>query len=299
MVLREPPVAGDVVVVLHDTVAQNKYDPHMPSKDEQRRAAESTTNSRTWFYATLVVLVGVILLWFATANDWLASRTPAKELTAQLGSLLVVTGGLAILWDLKGRRDLVDEVLAKAELRSDVATTGLKRASMDWRMVEWKNLIKSSREIDVFIAYGSTWLSTHSTELEAFAADRRNQLRYFLPDPDDESTMEMLAARFQYTPEILVSKVSEAARSVAQISRGGEADVRIWYRTGVPTFTCYRFDDTVVVTLYSHKLGRGMIPTLVLDRGTFADFFREEFSAVHSQSREVALNELLGATDES
>lgn len=224
------------------------------------------------------------------ARDHTTTRTVLEE----LGGILITTGGLALLWDLRGKRDIIREVLAKVEVGSDVEVTGLQRASMDWRVVPWTELFGTAKSIDVFISYGSTWLSTHSAELATFASRRGNSMRYILPDPTDPVTMTVLAERYDYTPEIIRGKVVESARTVAKLSRDGLADIRVYYRRGAPTFTCYRFDDTVVVTLYQHKVGRGQIPTLVLGRGTFNDFFSSDLNEAVLQGREVGRNELLG-----
>lgn len=168
---------------------------------------------------------------------------------------------------------------------------------VDWsRMMEESSadLIGSAKLVDVFISYGSTWLSTYSAELATFASQRGNKMRFILPDPDDPVAMAVLADRYDYTPEIIKSKITESARAVAKFSRDGVADIRVYYRRGAPTFTCYRFDETIVVTLYQHKVARGPIPTFVLGRGTFKDFFASDLTEIVSQGREVGRNELLG-----
>ena len=119
-------------------------------------------------------------------------------------------------------------------------------------------------------------------------------MRYILPDPEDSVAMGVLAERYDYTPEIIKGKILESARTVAKLSRDGVGDIRVYYRRGAPTFTCYRFDETVVVTLYQHKVARGQIPTFVLGSGTFKDFFASDLTEIVSQSREVGRNELLG-----
>lgn len=263
-------------------------------QSERTKLTEAVTNLRTAILALLVVLLGVLALVLAATADWISSDSAKQAVAEQLGGLLITTGGLAFLWELRGKRDIIREVLAKVEVSSDVEATGLQRASMDWRVVPWSDLITNARSIDVFIAYGSTWLSTHSTELDAFAKQRRNKLRYILPDPEDQTAMDVLAERFDYTPEIIRSKIEESARAVAKLSRDGTADIRVYYRRGAPTFTCYRFDETVVVTLYQHRVARGAIPTLVLGPGSFNDFFASDLTEIVKQSREIGSNELLG-----
>jgi hypothetical protein len=261
---------------------------------DRARLVKEVTNYRTTLIASGVAAVGLALLWAVTFYGSFDAHSTTKAVLEQLGGLLITTGGLAVLWDLRGRRDMIREVLAKVELSADLEATGLRRASMDWRVVPWGELIAGSRQIDVFIAYGSTWLSTHSVELAEFAKSRRNKMRYFLPDPEDPIAMSVLAERFDYTQEIIKSKVEEAARTVAKLSKDGSADIRVWYRRGAPTFTCYRFDEQIVVTMYQHKVGRGAIPSLVMQKGTFGGFFTGDLAAIEEQSREVAINDLLG-----
>jgi hypothetical protein len=264
-------------------------------RSEHAKTTEVLTNLWTVLIAILVVAAGVIALALSAGWNWLDHHSTAEKVIEDLGGLLITTGGLTLLWDLRGKRDIIREVLAKVEVSSDVQVAGVQRASMDWRVIPWSDLINSAKSIDVFIAYGSTWLSTNSTELAEFAK-RKGKMRYILPDPDDAVAMSVLAERFDYTAEIIKSKIEESARFVAKLSRDGSADIRVYYRRGAPTFTCYRFDETVVVTLYQHKVSRGAVPVLVLKRGTFNDFFTADLTEIVKQSREIGSNELLGAS---
>lgn len=261
---------------------------------ERTKLAETLTNLWTVLVAAGVVVAGVVALALSAGWGWLDGHTTTQTVLEQLGGILITTGGLAILWDLRGKRDIIREVLAKVEVSSDVEATGLQRVSMDWRVVPWADLLGAAKSVDVFISYGSTWLSTYSSELLTFASQRGNKMRYILPDPEDAVAIAVLAERYDYTPEIIKSKILESARAVAKLSRDGAGDIRVYYRRGTPTFTCYRFDETVVVTLYQHKVARGPIPTFVLGRGTFKDFFASDLTEIVSQSREVGRNELLG-----
>lgn len=268
----------------------------MPQRSSERtKLAETLTNLWTVLVSIAAVAFGVFALAVSAGWDWLQHHGTIKSVIESLGGILVTTGGLAILWDLRGKRDIIREVLARAEVSSDVQATGLQRASMDWRVVPWSDLIGAAKSIDVFIAYGSTWLSTYSTELAEFAKRRGNRMRIVFPDPSDSTGIAVLAERFDYTAEIIKSKIEESARTVARLSRDGSADIRVYYRRGTPTFTCYRFDETVVVTLYQHKVARGAIPTFVLGpRGTLKEFFASDLHEIVTQSREVGANELLG-----
>ncbi len=258
-------------------------------RDIDSTLAEKITNYSTVLLALLGVVLGLALMVVAASWDSLASRDWQRSLVNELGGLLVVTGGLSVLWDLRGKRDLIREVLAKVRVSSEVQAAGVVQMTMNWMDIEWDEHFKSAHEIDVFISYGSSWRKLHWPRLQEFTAKKRNKLRIFLPDPKDESTMKVLAQRYDYTPEKIQASVLEMAHEMATLSGPDSADIRVYYRAGDPTFTCYRFDETVLVTLYSHKRQRGSVPAIALTDGTFKDYFLAELEAIHGQSVEVPL----------
>jgi hypothetical protein len=160
---------------------------------------------------------------------------------------------------------------------------------MKWLDVPWDNLFKSSKHVSVFISYGSSWRKVHWSKIEEFAKDKGHSLRLFLPDPFDDPTMRVLAQRYDSTPQKIRDNVVETAQEFAKLKPLRAADIRIYYRAGDPTYTCYHFDDKVLVTLYANRRRRGDVPTLLLGQGTFRDFFKEDLVAIENQSRSVAL----------
>lgn len=225
---------------------------------------------------------------------WFETHHGLQVTLNQLGGLLITIGGLAILWDLRGKRDLMHEVLEKTRLSSDISSAGLDRVSMDWMDVPWDELFRDANHVSVFISYGSSWRKVHWPKLQDLAQRQGKSLRLFLPDPDDDLTMRLLAKRYSYTPERMRAYVIEAAQEFAALAQSSQADIRIYYRAGDPTYTCYHFDDKVLVTLYANKRERGAVPTMLIGRGKFRDFFKEDLVAIEKQSTEVALASLLG-----
>lgn len=262
------------------------------SRKRQSLKAKLTTY-KTAGYALVGVVVGVFLLFVSNLASF--DTHPALKATVnQLGGLLITAGGLGILWDLRGKRDIMDEVLEKTKTAADVSAAGLDRVTMDWLDVPWGDLFADARQITVFISYGSSWRKVHWSKLQEFAKDEKHSLRLYLPDPDDEATMRVLGQRYDYTLEKIRANVEETAVEMAKLAQNNPADIRIYYRAGDPTYTCYRFDDKVLVTLYSHKRERGGVPTLLIKRGTFNDFFVQDLKAIEQQSRPIALTELTG-----
>jgi len=259
---------------------------------EQQNDAKLLTNYRTAIVAGGLAALGVVLLLVAGLSSWFNDLPALRSILDELGGLLFVTGGLTVFWELRGRRDLIDEVLAKANIASDVKASGLTGVSMDWNATPWATYIREAREITVFIAYGSSWRKLYWVPLSEFAAKKGNSIRVILPDPDDGPTVGILAQRFDYTPEKTADLIREMAQEMAKLHRTDGADIRIYYRAGDPTYTLYRFDDKYVITLYANRRARGDVPAFLLGEGSLQTFFAEDLDAIVRQSRAVPLEDL-------
>jgi hypothetical protein len=254
--------------------------------------ASKLVTYRTATIALVVLVIGLALLYFSGVKESWVGAGSRQVLANQLGAILITTAGLTILWDLRGKRDVIELVLEKVQVAADVKNSGLERVSMSWLDIPWNELFSSARDVEVFIVYGSSWRNSHWPKLQALTADSRNKLWIYLPDPDHETTMKVLARRYDATVEKVQSNVREMAAAMASLSKANGADVRIYYRDGDPTFTCYRFDERIVVTLYSNRRDRGDVPTLLMKKGTFHDFFTADLAAIRKQSREIPLSDL-------
>ncbi len=255
------------------------------------------TTYKTVLYGILILAAGFGSMWLSNVS-WFARHSALQTTVNQLGGLLITIGGLAILWDLRGKRDMMEEVLEKTRIASDVSAAGIDLVTMKYLDdVPWDDLFQNARRISVFISYGSSWRKVNWTKLQAFAATEGNRLQLFLPDPDDDLTMGVLAKRYDYSLEKIRGAVREAAEEFAALGKSCRADIRIYYRTGDPTYTCYHFGDKVLVTLYSNRRARGEVPTILVGQGTLRDFFTQDIAAIEKQSRAVPLDSLVGGKE--
>jgi hypothetical protein len=188
----------------------------------------------------------------------------------------------------------MNEVLEKTNIAADVSAAGIDRVTMRWMEVPWDDLFKSAKHVSVFIAYGDSWRKLHWPKIDEFAKIKGNSLKLFLPDPFDDGTMRVLAQRYDSTPQQIRDKIIETAREFATLGTSCAADIRIYYRAGDPTYTCYHFDDKVLVTLYANRRRRGNVPTMLFGHGSFREFFKEDLAAIESQSKAVALADVTG-----
>lgn len=240
--------------------------------------------------ALAVILAGVLIL-IGAAQNVLRPYSAIKATLDQIGGLLVATGLLSILWEAFGKAAFTKEVLGYARVAQDVSDAGIKRVTMNYLSeVEWKDLFSSSRNLDIFVAYGRTWRHTHIDSLRKMARRSGTHIRIFLPDPDDPAHLGVMARRFNRSITALEADVREALREFSALSSEPGASIEVFVREGDWLFSCYKFDQRSVLVLYSHAQTRREVPTLILHEGDFAEFAAEEIDAILAQSSAVPIH---------
>jgi hypothetical protein len=140
-------------------------------------------------------------------------------------------------------------------------------------------------KLDIVFAYGGTWRGANNARLRAVAARPKTRTHVYLPNPDDTATMSSMATRFALEPEELKRRIIEARADFESFRIKGGGEVNVFYRSGEHVFSCYRFDNTAVLTLYSHQRARADVPTFVFrNGGTLYEFIRAELRAIADQS---------------
>ncbi|MFE0025525.1 hypothetical protein [Amycolatopsis sp. NPDC059021] len=175
-------------------------------------------------------------------------------------------------------------------LTRDLQPAGLLRVGATYLgELEWKQLFAEVTELDIVVAYGQTWRNLHARELAQVAARPGSRIRVFLADPDHAFTLDMLADRFDITPEELRTRIVATRRAYGALRHPGGARIEVYYRPGDRVFSFYRFDDIAVVGLYSHSRARGAaVPVFVcVQPGELYDFVQDELAVILDQSRLV------------
>jgi hypothetical protein len=242
------------------------------------------TNLRTFVLAIIVAFLGFILLYFSFSG-YLKGVEVWQTVVENVGSFFLIAGLIAFLWELWVKRAFLDEILAKVQMADEVKQAGFVRVTDTFhRGIDWEQLFRSVRKLDIFFAYGHTWRSTHSEELKAVATRKDARIRVVLPDYEDAQTVSELARQFNYSPEKLKSLIREAEKDfkdLRHINANNGAQIDIWLLPSVPHFSFYRFDHLAIIALNSHSRERVPVPTFVVEMGgTLYDYIRKEFEAM-------------------
>jgi hypothetical protein len=261
------------------------------SNDRKRALREraSNTNKTVAIYAGGAFFVGVALL-YASAQDTWAWNETWRSVANSVGGLFIATALLSAGWELFGKRSFTNEIMARANLGSDIEKSGIAGVTDAYLDdVPWDELMTGATKVDIVVAYANTWRNARMALLTKLAQTPGVRLRVFLPDPDDDLTMNVLANRFGKTVDDVRGKVNEAILEFGEFRTAGGADLEIYVRAGDVVFSCYRFDGRAVLTLYSHgRVRQPKVPTLVLKSGALWQFVHEEIAAIKSQSRPLS-----------
>lgn len=175
-----------------------------------------------------------------------------------------------------------------AKLAADIQDAGLLRIGTNYlNELEWQELFAGVRQLDIFVAYGQTWRNLHARHLHDLAARPHSRIRVFLPDPADETTIDLLADRFNITRDEMRRRIEATRTDYELLRRPDGADVEILYRPGDRLYSFYRLDDVAVLGLYSHSRNRiPSIPVLVCRApGSLYQFIADELPNIEQQSR--------------
>lgn len=254
----------------------------------RHRPYHELTTVKTWWAATLAAVVGLGLLYLSGLDTIWAHLQALQAVVSALGVALIVSVALSLVWQLAGKRAFAQEILETTRTSADVEAAGLARIGNRYLDdPDWEQLFRTVRKLDVFVAYAQTWRHSNMARLRTLADRHDARIRLYLPDPQDTETLRMLAQRFSQTQDELAAAIQEARREFENLSHPDGAAISVYYRRGDMLFSCYRFDGTAVLTLYSHSQERiPGVPTLVVaDGGSLYQYVRDELQAIHQQSR--------------
>jgi hypothetical protein len=249
---------------------------------DQIRLLVERTNLRTILLAICFAIVGILTLGLshhAGALEYHRTEAVLRE----AGAVLLISGVFTAIWEFAGKRAFADEVLAKAGMSRDLADAGIEivcKSFQDER-VRWDLLFKNACKLDIFVAYASTWRNTQIQRIDKLLSEADARLRVILPDPQSNEVMQILATRFESTPERIREEVNEAKEFFLHRKSKGKGTTEIYFTSVVPVFSFYRFSNKAVLALYNHREGRIPVPALVCDEDGFLfEYLTNEFEGI-------------------
>jgi len=246
-------------------------------------------NLQNFLVALVIAIIGIGVLYISAREDWWKNYKVWQTVLQNVGSLLMVTVALSLLWELYGKRSFLDEVLSKAQISKEITFAGITKITDSFHHydIDWKTYFSTVNKLDIFFAYARTWRNTYTEELQKVAAREGARIQIVLPDPEDKQVIVELARRFNYTEDKMKRLIRETEtyfRNLSKSAGANGAQIDIWFLPAAPLFSFYRFDRVGILALYTHRRELVSVPTFVCEMGgTLYDYIRKEFKAMISE----------------
>jgi hypothetical protein len=231
-----------------------------------------------------VISIGMIYI----SIDWIPSSWPVlREIVRSVGTLLIVSVVLGLIWDLFLRRSYTLELLEIVGLSSNINDSGLDKIGYRFGDIDWKDYFNECKEFEMFISYGRSWRGTNELLIAALASRSKVKVRIALPDPKNDQLVNEMSVRYNKSPDEIRRLVNEAIQDFNRIFKNCKGYKLATVNT-LPYYGYYRFDDRVIISLYNYGKEKVDVPTFFVSHGRFHDFLINEFDTVF-RNRQVSL----------
>ena len=152
--------------------------------------------------------------------------------------------------------------------------------------VPWVHLFPHTTEFDLIVSYARTWKNTHREPLKQIATNPKATIRVVLANPDNPDLMLELARRYELPAAEVTSCVRESLADFRALLASGAAECHIHVSNRASLHTYYRFDEVLVLSLFSNNNAKADRPGFLLNRdGTLTRFLRDEFETYFQNSQ--------------
>jgi len=253
-------------------------------KDKNISVYSERTNLRVYLLTLVIMIVGICLLLLANNISFLDKKPIIKGIINNVGSFFIASIAIALIWDLFAKRAFLAELISETKLAEEIRNSGLVSTTYRWKDgLNWSDVFRTSKKIDIFFIYGSTWRNLYHTELEKFVSRKNTEIRIVLSDPFNSELMNEVGKRSNMTSNDIKKKIIEASDDFVNIFNKFSINCNncsLWYLSISPVYSLYRFDNLIQITICKHRTERFDIPTFVFKkRGTGFKFFHDEFAS--------------------
>jgi hypothetical protein len=210
-----------------------------------------------------------------------------------------VSGIYNVIYEYFLKANMVELIDEKIKLQREIAKTGITDIKLDIKDINYTSLLKSARkEIDIFHIYGRTWISNNADEIKRILNNKQKKMniRVILLDPQSKF-VDGLAEFYDKDSDSLRSDMKAVICEYQKIFEYGKkiktsSRLKVYYHNCQPSYSLYRFDNTIVSVSNKLSKGRGQhLPSVICkDSEENEDLYTayiQELSEIINSSKEV------------
>lgn len=156
---------------------------------------------------------------------------------------------------------------------------------------DFEKLITNAKNISLHFVHSRRWRENHDHDMVKFLKKPNTTLRVFLPDLNDDILIKALEKRFD-DGEFVRSFISDAYRYFGELKENYQDRIKIYSYPNYPTYSFYKFDNQIVISLYPSSSKRKPSPSFFIDEKTIGgDFLTQDLSDLLKESKELDLQQ--------
>lgn len=253
---------------------------------------------RTLLATAVAVIVGLALIAFTGGFE----RTTFRLMLQNVGSFLIATVGLALLWELVTKQSLLHDIRAMFRLSESLSKSGISGFELA-EDNEWILPVANSQTVDILFGYhgDESWPSSKTLENLVKGISPTGTIRAVIPHPTEDAVLRPLEARLPKEVSQIRSKLKEIRSDLLALARkypGLHWDLRVIRQA--PHFSYMRCDRSASVLLCKHvhdQDDQGKSPLLRLQEGGEQfDGFTAQFKAILESEQALPLSVAASST---
>ena len=212
-----------------------------------------------------------------TIGDYDPNRKD-KNLTAALGSVCN-----------KIRRLALERAPSILRRRTGLVRFGLFPDFTD----DFNSLLAESTKVILYFIHSRRWRENHNDAIHALLSRPESTLTVFLPDLGNQHLIASLVGHFDDGPHV-PGFIADAYRYFTDFHREFGGKVRVLLFSEYPTYSFYKFDDTVIAAMYPTTPIRKSVPAFHFKcDGTFGEFLFKDIEHLLSECNEPPIRRLV------
>lgn len=197
-----------------------------------------------WLVALVLLLTGILLIFLA---DWI-DNSFWKSGVEKLATAITITGIFSLINNFFLSFNLIEIVLEKVKLSSDINDSGLIRVFSKFNAINFMDYFdKELDEIDIAHTYGRTWTRQYVEELGKQVSNNNTKIRVVLQNPESDFILG-LANHYSITSDALKNRIEETIEIWTEMRSlvNNKKNIELYLVKMLPSYSYYRFDDVII-----------------------------------------------------
>lgn len=207
-----------------------------------------------WLVGLVLLLAGIILIFYSEKIEneiW-------KSGIEKLATAITITGIFSLINNLFLSFNLIEIILEKIKLNTDINDSGLIRVFNRFNKINFLDYFdKEIDEIDIAHTYGRTWTRQYEDELKNQVQNNDTKIRVVLQNPDSKF-VSGLASHYGTTPDALKKMIEGTIHIWKEIrnSVSKKSNIELYLADMLPSYSHYRFDDAIITIVNPKSKGK-------------------------------------------